>query len=300
MTSQEVLPEPIAIVGSGCRLPGDANSLSALWEVLHHPRDLATDNLRFNSKGFYHENGHYHGHTNVKQSYLLSEHDHDVHKRFDAQFFGISQTEAKVMDPQVRLLLETVYEALEDAGQSLERLRGSNTAVYSGVMLSDYERVMSRDVDAMGSYHVTGTANSLMSNRVSYFFDWTGASMTIDTACSSSLYAVHHAVQQLRSGRSRLAVATGSNLLLDPIGYVVESKMQMLSPTGHSRMWDAHCDGYARGEGVAAVVLKTLSAAVNDGDRIDCIIRETAVNQDGKTQGITLWVRRWMYMRDRC
>lgn len=149
---------------------------------------------------------------------------------------------------------------------------------------------MSRDENSMGTYHVTGTASSLISNRISYFFDWHGPSMTIDTACSSSLYAVHHAVQQLRSGASRAAVATGCNLLLDPIGYVTESKMQMLSPTGHSRMWDVDADGYARGEGIAAVVLKTLSAAEADGDHIHCIIRETAVNQDGRTKGITVCV----------
>ncbi|KAI5922076.1 thiolase-like protein [Camillea tinctor] len=127
-----------------------------------------------------------------------------------------------------------------------------------------------------------------MSNRISYFFDWHGPSMTIDTACSSSLYAVHHAVQQLRASGSRVAVAAGSHLLIDPLTYITESKLQMLSPTSRSRMWDADADGYARGEGVAAVILKTLSAAEADGDNIECIIRETAVNQDGKTTGITM------------
>ncbi|KAI1500224.1 polyketide synthase-like protein [Biscogniauxia marginata] len=127
-----------------------------------------------------------------------------------------------------------------------------------------------------------------MSNRISYFFDWHGPSMTIDTACSSSLFAVHYAVQQLRSNGSRVAIAAGSNLLIDPITYITESKLQMLSPTGRSRMWDADADGYARGEGVAAIILKTLSAAEADGDHIECIIRETGVNQDGRTKGITM------------
>ncbi|KAI2473089.1 hypothetical protein F4781DRAFT_427851 [Annulohypoxylon bovei var. microspora] len=284
MTTQE----PIAIIGSGCRFPGNANTPSALFDVLHNPRDLLTSipEERFSTPGFYHEKGQYHGHTNVQQSYLLS--GEGTHRCFDAQFFGISPAEANVIDPQMRLLLETVYEALEDAGQTIKGLQGSDTAVYAGLMTSDYEHIMSRDEDAMGTYHVTGTSRALMSNRISYFFDWHGPSMTIDTACSSSLYAVHHAVQQLRSGASRVAVAAGSNLLLDPVGYIAESKLQMLSPGSRSRMWDASADGYARGEGVAAIILKTLSAAEKDGDHIDCIIRETAVNQDGRTKGITV------------
>jgi hybrid polyketide synthase/nonribosomal peptide synthetase ACE1 len=280
--------EPIAIVGSSCRFPGNVDSTSSLWDLLVHPTDLLSfiPESRFKTEGFYHKDGRYHGHTNVDKSYLLSEDDNV--RRFDAQFFGISPSEANSLDPQVRLLLETVFEALEDGGQPMESLRGSETAVYSGMMLSDYEHMMSRDEDAMTSHHITGTARSLMSNRISYFFDWHGPSMTIDTACSSSLYAVHYAVQQLRSGTSQVAIATGSNLLLDPVGYIGESKLQMLSPTGRSRMWDAGADGYARGEGVAAVVLKTVAQAEKDGDHIRCVIRETAVNQDGRTRGITV------------
>jgi hybrid polyketide synthase/nonribosomal peptide synthetase ACE1 len=280
--------EPIAIVGSACRFPGNVNSPSSLWELLVNPKDvlssIPTD--RFSSQGFYHENGQYHGHTNVDKSYLLSD-DNNV-RRFDAQFFGIPPLEANSLDPQARLLLETVFEALEDGGQPMESLRGSETAVYSGMMVSDYEHMMSRDEDTIPNHHITGTARSLMSNRISYFFDWHGPSMTIDTACSSSLYAVHYAVQQLRSGASQVAIATGSNLLLDPVGYIGESKLQMLSPTGRSRMWDAGADGYARGEGVAAVVLKTVAQAEKDGDHIQCVIRETAVNQDGRTRAITV------------
>lgn len=282
--------EPIAVIGSACRFPGNANSPSTLWALLSAPRDLLTPipDDRFSTHGFYHKDGQYHGHTNVRHSYLLAEGAEGVQRRFDAPFFGISPAEASVMDPQVRLLLETVFEALENSGQAMDRLQGSDTAVYAGLMVSDYEHLMRRDEESMGKYHVTGTASSLMSNRISYFFDWHGPSMTIDTACSSSLYAVHLAVQQLRSGASRVAVATGANLLLDPVGYVAESKLQMLSPSGRCRMWDADADGYGRGEGVAAVILKRLSVAEADGDHIDCIIRETGVNQDGRTKGITM------------
>ena len=279
--------EPIAIIGSGCRFPGQVTTPSKLWEVLREPPDLLTpiSSERFSAQGFYHQNGQYHGHGNVKDSYLLS--GEGTHRRFDAHFFGINPVEANVIDPQARLLLETVYEAIEAAGQTIEGLHGSDTACYVGLMCGDYEQIMSRDIDSIGTYHVTGTARSLMSNRVSYFFNWHGPSMTIDTACSSSLIAIHQAVQLLRSGESRVAVAAGSNLLLDPQNYISESKLQMLSPDSRSRMWDADANGYARGEGVAAVVLKPLSAAEADGDLIECLIRETAVNQDGRTKGIT-------------
>lgn len=137
-------------------------------------------------------------------------------------------------------------------------------------------------------YFPTGTARSIASNRISYFFDWHGPSMTIDTACSSSLVAVHQAVQALRSGQSQVAVAAGAQLILGPEPYIVESTFHMLSPSGRCRMWDASADGYGRGDGVAAVVLKRLSQAVADGDTIECVIREIGVNQDGRTGGITV------------
>lgn len=133
-----------------------------------------------------------------------------------------------------------------------------------------------------------GTARSIISNRISYFFDWHGPSLTVDTACSSSLVALHQAVQALRAGEVQVALAAGSNLLLGPEPYIHESKLKMLSPDGRSRMWDQDANGYARGDGVAAVVLKTLSAALAAGDNIECIIRETGVNQDGRSHGITM------------
>lgn len=278
--------EPVAIVGSGCRFPGGASSPSKLWDLLREPRDVLAriPNERFNPSGFYNENGLYHGSSNVTHSYLLSEDP----RYFDAQFFSIKPVEAKSIDPQQRLLLETVYESLESAGLKMEAMKGSNTAVFVGQMCGDYNDILMRDLDTLPTYFATGTARSIMSNRVSYFFDWRGPSMTIDTACSSSLVAVHLAVQALRSGESRLAIAAGANLLLGPEPYVAESKLNMLSPDGRSRMWDASANGYARGDGIAAVVLKTLSAAIRDGDHIECLIRETGVNQDGHTTGITM------------
>lgn len=203
----------------------------------------------------------------------------------------------------------------------MEKLRGSQTAVYVGMMCDDWSSMVYSDLDGLPTYTATATARSIVSNRISYFFDWHGPSMTIDTACSSSLVAVHQAIQTLRGGQSNIAVAAGTNLILSPGAclsfslqvrlvylfscmtwtptdlqtcpsfsgmYVSESNLRMLSPTGHCSMWDAKADGYARGEGVAAVVLKTLSQALADGDSIECIIRETGVNQDGRTSGITM------------
>ena len=277
----------IAIIGSGCRFPGHVNSPSQLWDLVCDPIELAEPIPldRFSVPGFYHENGHYHGHFNVKEAYFLAE---GAHRRFDASFFGISPAEAKCLDPQCRLLLETVYEALEAAGLSIESLQGSDTAVYAGQMVADYDQIMTRDSDgSLGTYHASGTSHAMLSNRISYFFDWHGPSMTIDTACSSSLVAVHQAVQQLRAGHSRVAIAAGSNLLMDPTCFITLSSLSMISPDGRSRMWDADAKGYARGEGVAAIVLKTLNAALEDGDHIESVIRETGFAQDGKTLGIT-------------
>nr|XP_036578380.1 polyketide synthase [Colletotrichum truncatum]KAF6785623.1 polyketide synthase [Colletotrichum truncatum] len=278
--------EPIVIVGSACRFPGKADSPSKLWELLQEPKDLQSEvpKERFNIDAFYHPDGSHPGRTNARHGYFLQ----NNLRAFDAPFFNIQPVEAETMDPQQRLLLETTYEALNSAGLRLQDLRGSDTAVYVGLMTHDFEVTKYHDLQNTGTYLVTGAATSIISNRLSYFFDWHGPSMTIDTACSSSLVAVHEAVQQLRSGASTVAVAAGANLILSPVSYISESKLSMLSPTGRSRMWDAAADGYARGEGICSVVLKTLSQALRDGDNIECVIRETGVNQDGRTTGITL------------
>ena len=286
MARGTVAKEPIAIVGGACRFSGDANSPSKLWELLEKPRNVRREipDNRFNIQGFYHPNYAHHGHFNVKHSYMLND-DPTV---FDAGFFGINPLEARAMDPQQRLLLETVYEAIESGGQTIEGLQGSDTAVYAGVMTADYEAMLLRDLDVAPTYVAVGTSRAVLSNRISYFFDWHGASVTMDTACSSSLIAVHMAMQTLRAGDSRMAVACGANVILGPESYIIESKVKMLSPDGLGRMWDKDANGYARGDGVAAIVLKPLSAALEDNDDIQCLIRETGINQDGTTTGLTM------------
>lgn len=276
--------EPIAIVGVGCRFPGSANTPSKLWDHICEKHDIQQEipENRFNADSYYNTDGERQGAMNVRHAYTL---DEDI-RQFDAPFFKINPREAEAMDPQQRILLETVYEALESGGFAIDRMHGSDTCVYVGCMTGDYHEMLMRDPDDMPKYMATGTARSILSNRVSYFFDWKGPSMTIDTACSSSLVAVHEAVQALRSGVSKIACAAGANLILGPEMMISESKLHMLSPTGRSRMWDISADGYARGEGFGAVILKTLSQAISDKDNIQCIIRETGVNSDGRESNI--------------
>ncbi|KAK0644907.1 Hybrid PKS-NRPS synthetase lepA [Lasiodiplodia hormozganensis] len=278
--------EPIAIIGSSFCFPGGATTDSSFWELLKDARDIQKEPEpdRLNLGKFHHHDGDRHGCSPVTKSYFL---DGDP-RRSDAAFFSISPLEAEAMDPQQRMLLETVFEASESAGYTLDRLRGSDTSVHVGVMTNDYSDIQLRDMEDAAAYTSSGTARSLLANRISYFFDLKGPSMTVDTACSSSLVALHQAVCGLGAGDSSLAIVAGCNLILGPEVYIAESKLHMLSPTGRSRMWDADADGYARGEGVAALLLKPLSQALRDKDHIEGVVRGTGVNSDGRTPGITM------------
>lgn len=208
------MPEPIAIIGSACRLPGGADTPSKLWKLIQDPPELSRkpSPSRFNVNAFYHPIGTHSGTTNAAKSYWL---DQDI-SCFDAAFFSIQPGEVEAMDPQQRLLLEVVYDGLCAAGQRMEMLRGSDTAVYVGQMCDDWNTMLNRDWLTMPRYTATGLERAINANRVSYFFDWTGPSMTIDTACSSSLVALDQAVQILRSGKSKMAIAAGTSLMLSP------------------------------------------------------------------------------------
>ncbi|KAG6365507.1 hypothetical protein INS49_007118 [Diaporthe citri] len=281
------MSEPIAIIGTACRFPGGADTPSKLWSLLQRPRDLSSKppSNRFNIEPFYNPVGTHSGTTNASKSYWL---ENDI-TRFDANFFNIQPAEAEAMDPQQRILLEVVYDGLCASGQPINSLRGSDTAVYVGQMSDDYNYVLNRDWLTLPRYAATGIERAIVANRISYYFDWHGPSMSVDTACSSSLVALDQAVQTLRSGKSKMAVAAGTNLILSPAVLISESNLGMLSPAGRCAMWDDAADGYARGEGVAVVLLKTLSQALADNDPIECVIRETAVNQDGHAApGLTI------------
>ncbi|KAL8770428.1 MAG: hypothetical protein Q9209_003854 [Squamulea sp. 1 TL-2023] len=284
------MAEPIAVIGSGCRFPGGADTPSKLWSIIHHPQDLSRkpSASRFNIDSFYHPVGTHHGTTNATKSYWLEDNDRSNVTQFDAGFFNIQPGEVNAMDPQQRLLMEVVYDSLCAAGQPMEKLRGSDTSVYVGSMCDDYNTMLTRDWETLPRYTATGLERGILANRISYFFDWRGPSLSVDTACSSSLVALDHAIQTIRSGTSRVAVAAGTSLILSPAMYISESNLGMLSPSGRCAMWDSAADGYTRGEGVAAVVLKALSQALADNDPIDCVIRASAINQDGRTAGLTV------------
>jgi len=273
--------EPIAVVGIGCRLPG-ASGPRELWRMLAEGRDAIREvpSDRFDVDALYHETPATPGRIMSRWGGFLDDID-----RFDAQFFGLSPREADRLDPQQRLLLEVGWEALEDAGQSLPRPDGAQTGVFVGMWLNDYEARLFRNPRAIDFYMTTGTGRYSASGRLSYVFGFEGPSMTIDCACSSSLVAVHLACNSLWSGESKMALAGGANVILEPNITIAYSQSRMMAPDGRCKFGDASADGYVRSEGAAIVVLKPLSAALANGDPIYALIRGSAVNNDGRSSG---------------
>ncbi|KAK4169040.1 polyketide synthase [Cladorrhinum sp. PSN259] len=282
----EVPVEPIAIIGMSCRLPGTATDTSALWNMLLSGRSAWTPGpgKRFNMSAFSDPTGTKPGTTNVGGGHWLRD---DV-AAFDAAFFGINPVEAVAMDPQQRLLLEVAYETFENAGLSTEALSGSNTGVFVGQWSSDYHEIQTRDVERPPLYLVTGTGPALTSARISYQFNLKGPCFTVDTGCSSSTVALHQAILSLRAGETTQCFVGGANLVLDPQRLCYQSRLRMLSKEGRSFPFDSRANGYGRGEGFTGVVLKRLSAALRDDDPIRAVIRNSVLNQDGKTPGIAV------------
>lgn len=279
--------EAIAIIGIGCRFPGGVSSPETFWNLLRDGIDAIGEipEDRWNTKTFYDSDREKSGKTYVRWGGFLEKID-----QFDAQFFRISPREAALIDPQQRLLLEVAWEALEDGGQVPEQLAGSNTSVFVGLYIHDYQHIQ-LDPSArklIGPQMTTGTAMSIAANRISYVFDFHGASMALDTACSSSLVGVHLACQSIWNGESKLALAGGVNAILKPDMTIGMSKASMLSPDGRCKSFDAKANGFVRGEGASMVLLKPLSQAIADKDPIYAVIRGSAVNQDGHTKGITV------------
>ncbi|MGH2509189.1 MAG: type I polyketide synthase [Ktedonobacteraceae bacterium] len=275
--------EPLAVIGIGCRFPGGANPPVAFWQMLLYGIDAVTEvpSERWDLKRYYHPDPAQPGKMYARHGAFLDQVD-----QFDAAFFGISAVEASRMDPQQRLLLEVSWEALEDAGLPLQQLTGSATGTFMGVCASEYADLQRLASVAVNPYTNAGGALSIATNRLAYFFDWHGPSMSIDTACSSSLVAVHLACQSLWNRECSLALAGGVSVLLNPQTSIGFSKAQMLSPSGRCHSFDARADGYVRGEGAGAILLKPLSAALEDGDQMYGIIRATAINQDGRTPSL--------------
>jgi len=278
--------EPIAIIGAGLRFPGGANDLENFWRLLRDGIDTVTEVPadRWDIEAFYDPDPDAPGKMSTRWGSFLDDVD-----KFDADFFGISPREAVTMDPQQRLLMTVAWEALENAGQSPQRLMGSSTGVFVGIAGTDYlqmqlQRSSYEEIDA---YLASGSCHSVAAGRLSYFLGLQGPSIAVDTACSSSLVATHLACQSLRSGECNLALAGGVNLILSPEMVINFSKARMMAADGRCKVFDAAADGYVRGEGAGIVVLKRLSDAEKDGDLILAVIRGSAVNQDGRSNGLT-------------
>ncbi|KAF2670067.1 hypothetical protein BT63DRAFT_228744 [Microthyrium microscopicum] len=276
---------PIAVVAMNCRFPGDANSPEEFWKHMIEKRDTWTEipEERFNAKSFYQPTIGTGGSVSFKGAYFLQG---DVGK-FDPSFFNITESEATAIDPQQRIQLECAYEAFESASIPLRKLRGSKTAVYTSTFNHDYEIMQFRDADNMAHYHSTGN-QVVAANRIAYFFDFKGPSMTLDTACSGSSNALHLACQSLKTGEADQALVSGCTLMLEPDAVNGMNRLQFFSKEGRSFAFDCRAGGYGRGEGAACVVLKPLAAALRDGDPIRALVRGTATNQNGRTSTITI------------
>lgn len=277
--------EPIAITGIGCKLPGGVTSPSGLWGKLLAGADLVTETPpdRWNVAAHYHFDRGVPGRTYAYWGGYVSD-----PAGFDAGFFGLTPREASHMDPQQRWLLETAWEALEDAGVPPAGLAGTEVGVYVGISSCDYGDIQKRGRYEVDMHTTSGSALSIASNRISYLLDLRGPSLSVDTACSSSLVALDLACQAIWRGEVPLALLGGANAILGPDVTVSFAKGGFLSPTGRCRAFDAAADGFVRAEGAAVVVLKPLSRALADGDRVYALVRSTLTNQDGRTGGLTV------------
>src|SRR5262245_34840226 len=279
--AKDMAQAPIAVIGMGCRFPGGADDPAKFWTLLSEGRDAIRDvpRDRWDIDSYFDPDPDAPGRMSVRNGGFLDRVD-----GFDAPFFGITPREALTMDPQQRLLLEVTWEALEHAGLAPDRLSGSRTGVFVGICNSDHlQRLVQRGDDVIDAYLASGSAHSVAAGRVAYFLGLQGPALSIDTACSSSLVALHAASQSLRRGESTLALAGGVNVMCSPETTIALSKAHMLAPDGRCKTFDARGDGFARGEGCGVLVLKRLSDARNDGDRVLAVLRGSAVNQDGRS-----------------
>ncbi|XP_009327405.1 PREDICTED: lovastatin diketide synthase LovF-like [Pygoscelis adeliae] len=270
--------DEIAIVGIGCNFPG-GDGIDNFWKVLEEGKNCTVEipPERFNAKEWYDPDDKP-GKMCTTRAALLNEFN-----SFDNHLFGINDLEAERMDPQQKLLVECTYKALEDAGVPVEAVSGTKTGVFVGLMNRDYEIITSRAVSEINHYDGTGTAMSIAANRVSFTFNLTGPSLAIDTACSSFLFALHYALQAIKSGDCEAAFCGGVNCIIDPRTFVSLSKAKMISPEGISKPFSKKADGYGRGEGCGVVFLKPLKKAKEDYSKIWGVINISAVNQNGRS-----------------
>ncbi|XP_041924765.1 phthioceranic/hydroxyphthioceranic acid synthase [Alosa sapidissima] len=274
-----IMDEDIAVVGIGCNFPG-GEGLDNFWRVLVEGKNCSVEipGERFNCSSWYDPDVSRPGKTQTTKAALI-----DGFNELDHKFFGITEAEADFMDPQQKLLLQCSYRALEDAGIPMEKISGSRTGVYIGLMNRDFETLLNNSPSTITHYNGTGTSMSVAANRISYTFNLTGPSFAIDSACSSSLVALHSACQAIRQGDCEMALCGGVSCILEPRVFVALSKAKMISPDGTSKPFSSRADGYGRGEGCGVVLLKPLKKALESHHHIWGIISKTSVNQDGRT-----------------
>ena len=273
----------IAIIGMSGRLP-QAENIEAFWQNLLDEKDCleTIPKERWDWEAFYgnpEDEGNF-SHSN--RGGFMRDHD-----KFDAAFFGISPREAELMDPRQRLLLESVWHTIENASYKPSALRNTDTGIFIGVTGDEFSTLSLAAAQEIDRFMLSGGSRTILTNRISYYYDWHGPSETIDTACSSALVAIHNAVRAIRAGDCTLAIAGGANLMIDPLPHLALSKIGMLSPDGRCKAFDASANGYARGEGLGTVLLKSLSQAEKDGDHIYAVIKSTAINHGGKANALT-------------
>ncbi|MBU0485487.1 MAG: SDR family NAD(P)-dependent oxidoreductase [Proteobacteria bacterium] len=285
--AQSAQSEPIAVIGMGCRFPGGADNPAAFWQLLANGVDAITDipGDRWDNEQYYDPDPDVPGKIAIRQGGFLARID-----QFDAQFFGISPREAADMDPQHRLMLEVSWQALEYAGIAPLSLAGSKTGVFIGLGQNDYGQLKLHggDLEKIEVYDGTGNLACFAAGRIAYILGLAGPNMAIDTACSSSLVALHQACQSLRMKDCDLALAGGVHLVVSPEVTIFLSRAHVLAPDGRCKTFDAAADGFSRGEGCGALVLKRVSDARRDGDRILALIRGSAINHDGASSGLTV------------
>ncbi len=273
---------PIAIVGMDCRFPGAAD-LAGYWDLLTRSGDGVGEvpQQRWDARAFYSAEGAQ-GHANTTQGGFIPDVD-----AFDNEFFTISPREAAVLDPQQRLLLQTAWRAIEDAGIAPQRLAGTNAGVFIGIMGNEWAQLSVTDYANLTAQAISGNGYCMTANRISYHLDLKGQSLAVDTACSSSLVAVHLAANALLAGECDYALAGGVNVAVTPSLSIFYTQAGLSAPDGRCKPFSADANGIGRGEGVGVVVLRRLEDAIADGQRVYAVIRGTAVNQDGRSNGIT-------------
>lgn len=275
--------DDIAIVGISCRFPG-AKNYTEYWENLIQNKNSVSEvpKDRWNWEDFYGDPDSENNKTNIKWGGFIDDVD-----KFDPLFFKISPNEASYIDPQHRLILESSWHAIEDAGYNPRSLAGKKVGVYVGVSKNDYAELMRENKEDIISFVSTGTVHSIVANRVSFLLDFVGKSEVVDTACSSFMVALNNAVRDIRSGTCESAVVGGVNSIITPTMYISHSKSGMLSNTGTCRTFDAGANGYVRGEGVGVIYIKSLKKAREDGDHIWGVVKGISVSHGGKSNFLT-------------